>query len=93
MFKSQQSADVEPGSTMEITIKRITKLWTNFAKYGDPNAKSKDEILNVEWKPVTEDETNYLNIDEELTTGVNPEAERVAFWDELYKDFPDAKYW
>lgn len=71
----------------------MTKLWTNFAKYGDPNSKTKDGLLDVEWKPVARNEINYLNINEELTNGVNPDAERIAFWDELYEGFPDAKYW
>lgn len=71
----------------------MSKLWTNFAKYGNPSPKEADELLNIEWKPVTKDEWNYLNIDETLSTGVNPDAERIAFWDKLYEEFPDAKYW
>lgn len=71
----------------------MTKLWTNFAKHGDPNAREKDPLLHVEWKPATGSELHYLNIDEELTAGVNPEADRMAFWDGLYEEFPDAKNW
>lgn len=71
----------------------MTKLWSNFAKYGDPNSRENNEFFNVAWKPVTKNELNFINIDEELTAGVNPEAERMAFWDRLYENFPDAKYW
>lgn len=71
----------------------MTRLWTNFAKYGNPNPKKVDELLEIEWKPVADKEYHYLNIDEELSTGVNPDAERIAFWDQLYDDFPEAKFW
>lgn len=65
----------------------MTKIWTNFAKYGNPNYKTNDEseLLDVLWKPVKKGELNYVNIDKELTTGVNPDADRVAFWASLYK--------
>jgi hypothetical protein len=29
--------DIEPGSDEDVGIKRFVKLWTNFAKFGDPN--------------------------------------------------------
>lgn len=74
-------------------MKRLTKLWVNFAKYGDPNSKEKDELVDVEWNPVGRSGLNCLNIDRELNTEVNPEAERMAFWNSLYEDFPDAKFW
>lgn len=75
-------------------IKKMTKIWTNFARFGNPNPQNnEDERLNIDWKPVTKDEMNYVNIDEQLSSGINPEAERVAFWDSLYDCYPDAKYW
>lgn len=85
--------EIKSGSAIETTMKRLTKLWSNFAKYSDPNSKENTEILKVEWKPVMKDELNFINIDEELTVGVNPEAERMAFWDRLYENFSHAKHW
>lgn len=74
-------------------VMRLTKLWTNFAKYGNPTPKGADNLLNVLWKPVGRNRLNYLNIDMELSVGENPEAERMEFWDKLYDDYPSAKFW
>lgn len=93
MYKNQLVPDLKPGSPEEVVVKRLTNLWANFARYGDPNPKEKDELIDVDWKPVRRDELNCLNIDTELSIEVNPEAERVAFWDGLYEEFPEAKFW
>lgn len=85
--------NLKPGSAEEVTMKRLTKLWTNFAKYGNPNPQESDDLLNIEWEPVGKDGLNYLNIDKDLSIGVNPEAERMEFWDRLYDKYPSAKFW
>ncbi|XP_045479791.1 juvenile hormone esterase-like [Harmonia axyridis] len=69
---------------------RLLKLWTNFAKYGNPTIE-KDEIVPVEWKPVTKDHLYYLDIGEELSLQENPEADRMVFWDNLYQSHPRTK--
>lgn len=46
------------------------------------------ELLPVEWKPVTATETNFLNIDFELSICQNPEKDRFEFWDKIYKNLP-----
>lgn len=114
-----------------LVMKRLTKLWTNFAKYGNPNSEESqsdltipnqetvkqssvkrltalwtdiaengktkppknDDVLNIEWKPVGSRGLNFLNIDKELSEGVNPNEERMNFWDQLYDDFSFAKFW
>lgn len=93
LFKNQYVPEVKAESTIETIIKRMTKLWTNFSKYANPNPKEKDELLNVEWKPVNKAEWSYLNIDEELSVGMHPDIDRIAFWDKLYEELPDTKYW
>lgn len=85
--------EVKSGSPEEITIRRLVKFWTNFARYGNPNSTEKDELLNIEWEPVSRDGLNYLNIDKDLSIGVNPETERMEFWDKLYDNYPFAKFW
>lgn len=94
LFKSKFTPEVKSGSLVETTIKRMIKFWTNFAKYSNPVPNNtKDDVLNIEWKAVAKSELNYLNIGDELNTGVNPDAERMKFWDKLYEDYPEAKYW
>lgn len=93
MFTQTKRGELKPEKHVDAMIKMITTIWTNFAKFGNPNPKNANDQLNVEWKAVTKDILNYVNIDRELSTGVNPETERIAFWDSLYEDYPEAKYW
>lgn len=87
IFKSSITPTYIPFDSVEgKTVKKITKLWTNFAKYGSPT-REKDSLINVEWKPVEADKLHYLEIDEELTTGVNPDYDRIAFWDDVYRKY------
>lgn len=73
-------------------MRRITKLWTNFARYGNPTPE-KDELIGVVWKPVAnEKELNYLHIDEEFSMKVNPDRERMALWDEILQLNPSTIY-
>ncbi|CAK1598832.1 unnamed protein product [Parnassius mnemosyne] len=70
-----------------ITRCRIIKMWTNFAKYGNPTPEENDPLLKITWDPVTsKDELNYLSISPNLTKGVNPFHERMSFWEQLHKE-------
>jgi hypothetical protein len=91
LFKNMLTPDIEPGSDEDVGIKRFVKLWTNLAKFGDPNPKGKDPVINIKWKPVTKNEVNFLDIGKNLTTGANPEPERMSFWDEILKVNPVSK--
>lgn len=93
LFKFEAIKGLRPGSPEEVTVKRLTKLWTNFAKTGNPNPRTPDELIQIEWEPVGKNGLNYLNIDKELSIGVNPDAERMNFWEQLYENFPFAKFW
>lgn len=62
------------------TVKRMVKLWTNFAKTGDPNI-----VDNVKWEQVTQEQINCLDIGEKLEMVLNPESERMEFWDNILK--------
>lgn len=61
-------------------------MWTNFAKYGSP-IQENDSLTNIEWKPAEADKLHYLEIDEELSTGVNPDYDRISFWDDVFKKY------
>lgn len=93
IFKNKFASLIIPGSPEELAMKRTTTLWANFAKYGDPNSPVNDELINVVWKPVAnETEINYLEIGDQLSTGVNPESDRMAFWDGIFGANPSTKY-
>lgn len=90
LWKSLLTPEVTPGSLEHNTIYRMTTFWTNFAKYGNPNPTTNDPVIDVVWKPIETDKFNYLDIGEKLQALVDPEKERMAFWDEIFKTHPVA---
>ncbi|XP_038219762.1 esterase FE4-like [Zerene cesonia] len=71
-------------------IEQITKLWTNFAKYGNPTP---DDSLGAQWLPYTAEQKHYLDIGEELTPGTSPDEEQMMFWEEIYREYCPQKLW
>ncbi|KAJ4438845.1 hypothetical protein ANN_14798, partial [Periplaneta americana] len=67
------------GKPEEKMRSQLVKMWTNFAKMGDPSPKE------VKWEPITEEKPYYLNIDIESSLEQNLFKERMSFWDELIK--------
>ncbi|CAH2244190.1 jg7430 [Pararge aegeria aegeria] len=69
------------------TRKRVIRMWTNFAKYGNPTPDENDPLLQITWDPVHDDKTlNYLSIGSELTKGRNPFYERMTFWEKMHEE-------
>ncbi|KAI5644589.1 carboxylesterase family domain-containing protein [Phthorimaea operculella] len=70
------------------TRKKVIKLWTNFAKYGNPTPDADDALLQIKWDAVENpDKLNYLCIGSELTKGRNPFHERMEFWERLHREY------
>ncbi|XP_038219761.1 esterase FE4-like [Zerene cesonia] len=76
--------EVDMNSNTYKMIEQVTKLWTNFAKYGNPTP---DDSLGAQWLPYTAEQKHYLDIGEELTPGTSPDEEHIKFWDEIYKEY------
>ena len=71
----------------------MCKLWTNFAKYGDPTPEF-DNPLPFKWEPVnnvdpsrTNVDINCLKINESSEMVVNLHKERMDFWRDVYKNW------
>lgn len=79
---NSDSADAE-------TINRMVKLWTNFAKYGNPTPDGQQ--LGVTWTPVQRENLFYLHIDKELIMKSNPNPERMSLWREIYSANDETK--
>jgi len=80
-YSNNMGSDLE--GTRELKqIKKMTKLWTNFAKIGNPNLDENNPL----WQPSTTGERKYLVIKDDyvLKDGVIFE-ERVKFWDDITK--------
>ncbi|XP_044727814.1 esterase E4-like [Chrysoperla carnea] len=66
------------------TVERMTKLYTNFAKFGNPTPE-KDPITDrVIWEPFTSDNKKYMNIQCTLKMKQDMFAERYAIWNRLF---------
>ncbi|XP_049800943.1 esterase E4-like [Schistocerca nitens] len=66
------------------TLKRMTKMWTNFIKIGNPTPE-KTDVINVEWKTLNLSKPAYLEIGSELQMrqGLYYQ-ERMRLWDRLF---------
>ncbi|PZC78409.1 hypothetical protein B5X24_HaOG200116 [Helicoverpa armigera] len=68
----------------QLMIDRLTTLWTNFAKYGNPTPETSD-LLPEKWLPITKTTQPFLDMDAHVTMGARPFREAMAFWDVFYK--------
>ncbi|KOB69017.1 Uncharacterized protein OBRU01_17376 [Operophtera brumata] len=74
----------EPTPQDQTVIDRVTTLWSNFVKYGNPTPAT-SELLPVTWTPVSQDVLYYLDIDSEISVKQRPFHARNAFWDLFYQ--------
>ncbi|RVE43394.1 hypothetical protein evm_011979 [Chilo suppressalis] len=65
-----------------LILDRVTTMWTNFAKYGDPSPEITD-LLTTEWLPIS-NESEYFHIDSTLKMEERPLRDRMDFWDDFY---------
>ncbi|CAG4935247.1 unnamed protein product [Parnassius apollo] len=65
-------------------IDQVTRLWTNFAKYGNPTP---DCDQGVTWKPYSLEKQAFLDIGEQLVPGTAPDKEIMEFWENMYKEY------
>ncbi|XP_045770164.1 esterase E4-like isoform X2 [Maniola jurtina] len=86
LFKNEPTKDVEPTPQDVKTRERMLRLWTNFAKTGNPTP-DENHYLTVTWLPATKDKVYYMNINNELTMDTNPDKEKMEFWDNLYSKY------
>ncbi|KAJ3645076.1 hypothetical protein Zmor_022763 [Zophobas morio] len=91
LFKHFATPEIKRGSFETLSIGRFVKLWTNFAKFGNPTPDNKDRLLKTVWKPVTSTKVDFLDIGQDLVAMVNPDHERMKFWKQLYDESPAAQ--
>ncbi|KAI4468814.1 carboxylesterase [Holotrichia oblita] len=84
LFKTSIVGGFDPNSYEGKNVLRMIRWWTNFAKYGDPNPRELDNIIDVYWEPIRDNKMNYMEIDYQLKTGEDPDGDRMRFWDEIY---------
>ncbi|XP_026737629.1 carboxylesterase 4A-like [Trichoplusia ni] len=87
LFKLKTPETCKGSRDSILTRSRVVKMWTNFAKTGNPTPDDDDPLLQITWDPVeNKDRLHYLSIGSELTKGRNPFDERMKFWDTLHQE-------
>ncbi|CAH0550117.1 unnamed protein product [Brassicogethes aeneus] len=87
MFRQSIHPKIEPGSQNDFYVRRMVKLWTNFAMQGHPTPHRQDELLNnIVWEAITKDNLNYLKIDAKLSMDMDPDKAIIDFWDDIYSN-------
>ncbi|KAJ8916243.1 hypothetical protein NQ315_016382, partial [Exocentrus adspersus] len=77
----------------KLMISKMVKLWTNFAKTGNPTPRPEELLENITWPPVKSPvDIKYLNIDSTLSISSNFREEYMQFWDYLYEKYGGKSY-
>ncbi|XP_049872479.1 juvenile hormone esterase-like [Pectinophora gossypiella] len=71
---------IDPNSTEYELVVKISSLFTNFAKSGDPNSKSTGPI----WQGYGKNNKNILEIGRSLNPG-SADYSHVCFWNSIYE--------
>ncbi|KAG5677770.1 hypothetical protein PVAND_007501 [Polypedilum vanderplanki] len=68
--------------------KKMCKLWTNFAKYGNPTPLMNNPI-STKWEPVKSNDRDlkYLILNDNPRTVKNIHSERIKFWREIFEKY------
>ncbi|XP_026743717.1 juvenile hormone esterase-like [Trichoplusia ni] len=66
-------------------IDKVTTLWTNFAKYGDPTPEGSS--LQVKWNPTNATTPTCLVIDSDFSTAPLWFNDRLKYWRDVYSKY------
>ncbi|EDV93633.1 juvenile hormone esterase [Drosophila grimshawi] len=68
-----------------LIIERLTRMWTEFARKGDPHNATDKYLCDLHWPLYNPDDRKYLEIDVNLSTKTgNINEERYRIWDNLF---------
>lgn len=65
-------------------VEKMTAMWANFAKNGEPIDRGNSIFNDVTWEKYTEENLAYLEISDNLVMKQNFFPDRMAFWETLY---------
>nr|QOL02377.1 venom carboxylesterase-6-like protein [Glyphodes pyloalis] len=67
---------------------RMTWMWTDFIKYGDP-VSYESSLISTKWQKYSNAKPRYLSIGSRIEMKKNIFTDNYKFWDELYEKY----YW
>ncbi|KAF5307296.1 hypothetical protein FQR65_LT07012 [Abscondita terminalis] len=91
----KRTSKKQPSSSDLLTVKRMARLWSNFAKTGNPTPTIDPLLENVTWERANKRKShnlNYLSIDKSLVMKVNPKWDAYIFWKSLFSIYGKPPY-
>lgn len=82
---SRIPAVILPSNHANVVRSRMVRLWTNFAKFGNPTPTT-DALITAIWPRLTSN-MEFLDIGHNLVPGTNPHGARMALWNDLKSRF------
>ncbi|KAK5643962.1 hypothetical protein RI129_007807 [Pyrocoelia pectoralis] len=67
-----------------LTRRRMVKMWTNFATWGNPTPYEEPLLQNVRWPTFCGSES-YLDIGSDLLLARKPDKKHVQFWNDQFE--------
>jgi carboxylesterase type B len=87
MFQvSSWPAPILPSNHARTVRSRMVRLWTNFAKTGNPTPIL-DSLIRTNWVPYNLQNQNFMDIGDELTIQNIPNEQRLTVWHEFQNRF------
>ncbi|RVE50779.1 hypothetical protein evm_004528 [Chilo suppressalis] len=65
---------------------RMTALWANFVKYGNPTPRE-SSLLTVQWQPTSQNTRPYLDINLQMEMKENVYEKRIDFWNTFWEKY------
>uniref|UniRef100_A0A8W7PMI2 Carboxylic ester hydrolase n=1 Tax=Anopheles coluzzii TaxID=1518534 RepID=A0A8W7PMI2_ANOCL len=84
---------VSPDSHANTVSSRVVRMWTNFAKTGNPTPGQDALLQNVQWPTVGATGTGYLSIGHDLLpVQQTPNPTRMTLWYNLQQTYANAPF-
>ncbi|XP_063223155.1 fatty acyl-CoA hydrolase precursor, medium chain-like isoform X4 [Bacillus rossius redtenbacheri] len=83
LFRGSEYRDFPPGAPDAATRGSMVKLWTQFAKTGNPSS----DAVQVTWIPATKEKLSYLKINGGFKMETDMFKRRTQFWEKLYEKY------
>ncbi|XP_063622118.1 esterase FE4-like [Cydia splendana] len=74
-----------------LMIRRMTTMWTNFAKYGDPTPTITKE-LPLRWLPSNKENLRFLYIGSDFEMASIPSPEAYEMWKNIYQKYRKTRF-
>lgn len=85
---NRAAAPALPSDHAFVVSRMMVRLWSNFAKYGNPTPTSFDPLLhNTVWPLMTPANNEYLDIGASLQNLQHPMRDRLDMWRNLILQF------